>query len=195
MILGLLAFGSVGFWALVVTIFLLNFYFVELERTFWATVTLIGTFVALAFLGDFNLWHVVRDNPIQAVIAGASYFGIGAVWSIGKWWFYVKEMFGHYTEARNDFMISEGKNPSDAMDQPTKGKWAMNSQARAYAKPLIRRHKSQISMWMIYWPWSGVWTLINDPVKKIFARIFHELQGLYQKIADSVYKGAERDSV
>jgi hypothetical protein len=193
MLFGLLAFGGVAFWILIGFVFLLNFYFIEAEKTFWATVTLVGTFAALALLGDFNLWHVVRENPMEALYSGIGYFLLGAGWSLGKWWFHVKDMYRQYSEARAEFMVVNGKTAADQMDQTMKDKWKLNYSAQHYAKPKVRQNKSRITLWMMYWPWSAVWTVINDPVRKIFAAIFHELQGLYQKIADSVYKNAERD--
>lgn len=61
----------------------------------------------------------------------------------------------------------------------------------AYAKrvnmPVAKQNKSLILTWMFYWPFSGVWTLINDPVRRIFQRIYVKLEGVYQKITDSAF--------
>lgn len=190
---GLLVIGSLWFWVLVALVVVIEFFMVEYENPTAATFTLIGAFVLLAIFGDFNLWHAVRSNPVEAGIAGASYFLLGAVWSVGKWWFYVKDLYSQYQEARAKFMQDHGKNANELMGDTLKDMWKKSYSSMHLSKPKIREHKGRIMVWMTYWPWSMVWTVVNDPVKKIFAAIFKELQGLYQKIADSVYKDAERD--
>jgi len=59
--------------------------------------------------------------------------------------------------------------------------------------PKARDHKGQILGWMTYWPWSLAWTLLDDPVKRAFKWIFHQIQGLLQQIADSAFKGTDGD--
>ena len=39
---------------------------------------------------------------------------------------------------------------------------------------------------MMYWPLSGIWTLIDDPVKKAFQKIFSGLENRFQKISDNL---------
>jgi hypothetical protein len=56
-------------------------------------------------------------------------------------------------------------------------------------KTLPKLYKHRFLSWIGYWPWSLVWTLINDPLKRIVRRIYYELQGVYQRITDRVWKG------
>ena len=43
--------------------------------------------------------------------------------------------------------------------------------------------------WMIYWPLSAFWTLINNPVKRAFKGIFTYFEKQYQVISDKVFNG------
>ena len=53
---------------------------------------------------------------------------------------------------------------------------------------MARENKSRIIMWMAYWPWSLLWTTINDAVKRIYREIYQAIQRLLQGISDSVFK-------
>jgi len=46
--------------------------------------------------------------------------------------------------------------------------------------PKVGKHKMRIYVWIAYWPWSFVWTMINDPVRKIFNRIYASIAGWLQ---------------
>ena len=201
-VIGLLALGSVGFWALAITVFLFLFFMVEFEKPAWATITLVLAFVALAVFGNFNLWLLVKQNPMQAGLVGVLYFVAGAVWSVAKWWFFVRERRSNYRELRADFMrrhslAEEAQIPDNlladwrqSVEQPHPYR---GGNGKEVAKPLIREHKGRITMWMTYWPWSMTWTMINDPVKKLWRWIYLQLQGWYEAIANSIYKGTEND--
>ena len=195
--LTLLVFGSVGFWILVSLVALLIFWMTEIEQPGWATLMLIVTFVALAYLGDFNLWHAIKGNPMGAIVACAAYVGVGAAWSVGKWWFFVHACRAIYQEVRDEFM--ERYNLDKSGDIPDHQKqdfqFKVEHGSKEAAKPLIRENKSRITIWMTYWPWSMTWTLINDPVKKMFRWVYHQLQAVYQSIADHGYRSVEKDFV
>ena len=186
--------GSVGFWILTGLAALILFVMTEFEQPGWATGTLIVTFVALAVFGNFNLWQVVHGNPMGALLALLAYVGVGAVWSVGKWWFHVKECRSNYQDLRDAFMErNKLEKSADIPDDRKSSFQEVVSRHASAAKPLIRENKSRITIWMTYWPWSMTWTIINDPVKKTFRWVYHQLQAVYQAIADHSYKSVERD--
>jgi hypothetical protein len=59
--------------------------------------------------------------------------------------------------------------------------------------PQAREHKSDIMLWMTYWPFSCLWTIINDPIRKIFRTIYTHIATSLQKISDRMFKGAMAD--
>lgn len=50
-------------------------------------------------------------------------------------------------------------------------------------KPKYRSHKGQIFLWACYWPWSAFWTLLSDPIKKVWDGIIHSLRGFLEHIS------------
>jgi hypothetical protein len=56
-------------------------------------------------------------------------------------------------------------------------------------KPDWYSNKWKIITWSCYWPMSIVWTVLNEP----WRYIYEMLSGVYQRIADSIYKRAGLD--
>jgi hypothetical protein len=46
-------------------------------------------------------------------------------------------------------------------------------------------------IWIMYWPWSMIWTLINDPVRSMVEYLYQKLQGTYQAVSDRMFKEFE----
>jgi hypothetical protein len=46
---------------------------------------------------------------------------------------------------------------------------------------------------MAFWPWSAVWTLLNDPVQRAFRRIFNYLREFYQRMSDRIFSDVAKD--
>jgi hypothetical protein len=60
-------------------------------------------------------------------------------------------------------------------------------------KPSVSRCKSQIITWMTYWPWSALWTLINDPVRRFFCWAYEQLSGTLQAISNRAFQDIENE--
>jgi hypothetical protein len=46
---------------------------------------------------------------------------------------------------------------------------------------------------MTYWPWSALWTLINDPVRRFFCWIYEQISGVLQEISDRAFQNIENE--
>jgi hypothetical protein len=53
--------------------------------------------------------------------------------------------------------------------------------------PLARTNKSRIMMWMGYWPFSALWTMIDEPIKKAFRAIYNYISSTLQRISDDAF--------
>ncbi len=120
----------------------------------------------------------------------------GTGWSIVKWWLYVTRQREKYEEVKTDFLQSKAA-PGAKIPDKAREKWAEMVRARtAYGfefRPRAREHKADILFWMTYWPWSGFWTLLNDPIRRLFRAIYHRITGILQRISDHAFKGTEND--
>lgn len=186
-----LALGTIGFWIFAGVVCLLLIAAVEYEKPGWATLSLIVTGLVLWLFGNVNILALAATDPLLTLGLLAGYFAVGAVWSLAKWWFYVRRQREKYYQLRTKYLESQDYSTSGPIPDELRSDW----QRRAYAhnKPQVRENKGRILTWMIYWPWSFVWTILNDPVKRLFKNIFNAMRAIFQKVADSAYKDVEDD--
>lgn len=59
--------------------------------------------------------------------------------------------------------------------------------------PQANNHKALITTWITHWPVSLVWTLINDPIKKLINHIFESIKSVFQKISDKVFESTKAE--
>lgn len=201
MLLTLFAVGTFWFWALLVVHFCVLLALIEYEKVGWATISLIAAFALLHFFGDFNIVAAALHNPVTALVVAGCYFVAGTVWSVVKWWFFVRNCREEYDERKAEFLRQNGVEGTAVPDK-LKPKWKenlsfgygrRNSRLGEDVIPKAAKHKGRIMTWMCYWPWSMVWTVLNDPVKRLFKQIYLQIQGLLQSISNRAFSGVEAD--
>ena len=175
-----LLFGSmVWFWILFGVWSIVLMVSVEFDAPFWAT----GTTVL--FLGVFGFFGVLPNglgvlpflaaNPYYIALGAACFFVVGTVWAVVKWWFFV-----HSEAAKRREEISRNGSKKNLYGATVK-------------KPIAKNNKSRIITWMCFWPFSLVWTIVDDPIRKIFEAIFSQIKVGLQKISDKAFEGLEED--
>ena len=142
----------------------------------WHVELLAALIAGWFFMTHISLFAWIKAHPAQIAMYVAGYFVAGAAWSVVKWWFAETK---RVQQARNDFSMRHNTHYHN--DAET---WAEYAQ-RMKTKPLD--HKSDILWWIACWPFSVLWTLIDDPVRRICRRIYDELQGVYQRITNRVW--------
>jgi hypothetical protein len=162
----ILAFGTIWFWILITLISGMIIWITEEEEDgIWSSnIWFIGTLIALYFLGNSELFKKIGEyiikNPGLSIGIFVLYILIGSIWSMMKWFFYLQKVKKKYEEyTYQSFDIKDYK---------------------------IGRNKEKVLHWMIYWPLSSVWTLINDPVKKAFEFVLSQFGGFYDKMSEKI---------
>ncbi len=131
---------------------------------------LIGLYFITTPSGAAYTW--MGDNLVGTAFYIAAYFGIGAVYSVVKWWRYLLNRIDKFKE----------------QNTPDSYNYTSRLEDFIAGTPTFTRRKSLISLWIGYWPVSVVWTLINDPITKLINFIFSQLRGMYESIAQHVFK-------
>jgi hypothetical protein len=132
---------------------------------------IIAALGALWYFTTAQLWWPLH-HPWQTLLYVAGYFVVGGVWSIVKWWFVETARF---REAKDEF--ERRQFPRD--------QWA---EFVAKRKTAVRVHTEDFAVWIAFWPFNLVWTVLDDPVRRLVKRIAAELRGVYQRITDYVWQ-------
>ncbi len=195
----LFAFGTIPFWILMAIEFVLLLTWIEYEAAGWATFSILAV-LGLLQLSGHGIYQYIVANPAIVLYGIGAYFVIGTVWSICRWYFYVKKQRYLYDEFKNEFLqewdITGSKIP-DELKQKFKdslhSSYGYYNDEKFELFPKVNYHKAQIYLWMVYWPWSCCWTIINDPVKRLFREIYSQIKGFLQRISDRIWAGTEDD--
>lgn len=156
---------------------------IENNRPGWSTVSLLTAFGLLKIFTGQSILSVIGEHPGVTILFALVYFVAGTAWAVTKWWLYVIDHRDKYNEAKLNF-------------KPTRIEdiWENSFEYRHQFKssgtlvPQVRNNKGRIMTWMCYWPWSMIWTVINDPIKKTFKMIYDRIQDTLQSISNNVFK-------
>jgi hypothetical protein len=178
--------GSMWFWVLLAVEFLILLVLTETERPGWSFLSLLALGVLFKYFGDFDPFAWVVHNPVALLWYFAAYLVAGTIWSVIKWFFYVYRQKEKYIEAKSRYLNHRHLSLKDWEDS-----WDRNAykNSKGGIVPLVGDNKGRIMMWMGYWPFSAVWTLIDEPVKKAFRMIYNRIHDTLQDISNNAFKG------
>jgi hypothetical protein len=164
-----LIFGTTWFWILFALATILVIFATEKGSGIGATVTLIVTIALLFFFGNKgplkDFFNYTATKPWAIILISIGYIIFGTCWAIVKWYFFlIKERDQAIKENHNFITI-----------------------------PKVSEHKSEIMVWMFYWPFSALWTILDHPVKKVFLFIYGKIRDRMQLMADKIFEPITRE--
>lgn len=181
-------FGTFGFWLSFVLLGMVIFWNIENEEVGIATLSTLILATVVLWANDLSLWGLIKTNPIETLLAIGGYFVAGTLWSIGKWYFYIRRYNHEYEEIKRDYLHQLGLTSVDQFVASQKqvfrakviesfNRLSGRYRSDTFKFPLAAERKTAILGWMMYWPFSMTWTLINDPVKRAFITIYRNIAG------------------
>ena len=186
--------GGLWFWILTALAAISILTCVEWENGGGATGLLVLYLVLLWIFSDFNPLTWLGHNPKTAVAAILLYFLLGTAWAVVKWYAFVHQQARRVRSLLLDFLPRHGLDSLGQATPEIRREWTHHCSIRGVSSepPLIARHKDRILLWMSYWPLSAIWTLINDPVRRIFKMIYHRLGGFLQGVSNRAFADLEK---
>lgn len=162
----------------------------EFKHGVLAFLTTVATAVFL-MRGRTHEWVAyVHQHPGIVAIYVAAYFATGVAWGTIKWWRYVSDQYSLFLETKEKFLKSVRAKSGDARFDIQTAFVQELSWARVEHNPQVRTHKDDIVRWMTFWPFSFIWTMIDDPITRSFRFMFNSIKGLLQDISDQRFKNA-----
>jgi len=210
--------GGLWFWLLTITATIAIIFSVEKEHGVGATICF-GVYLAAVHLFGDATWFQYFGSNIEVVIGLIlAYLAAGAIWSLGKWFFWNREKAivceDNYLRVRQEWLRDKiGAGPTKptitektAIPPEYKEEWTKYVESRHtrsgfkytdeiyldidFEVPRAQKHKSRIIMWMGFWPASMVFTLTRDPVRKACSFIYESLSNKYQELAEKAWQSA-----
>jgi hypothetical protein len=203
-ILTLFVFGSVGFWILLAAVSCLFICLLEYRKGGWATVALIATLVLLYWLGNLRFAWVIH-HPLQTAGYFVAYLVLGTGWAIFKWWRFVRNLAHGCRDLLMDFLrhhaIVEKTVPENLKDEwkewvskePRYHKLNLQTNENGVVPPHPNDHKEEIYLWMAFWPWSVLWFILDEPIRKIFRTIYRRIREYLVAISQREFKDVKTD--
>ena len=184
--------GAIGFWVFFGVICLILIALVEHERIGWSTLLLIGTLLFFQLGTSFKPFSLLSAHPVWGALTVLGYFVAGAAWCIWKWWFFVKAKRREYDEKKRRFLEANGVGHLRTVPENLRDTWRdMNQLPYDTPKPMPSRHKGRIMTWLVYWPWSFVWTIIDDPIKRMFRAIYDQIKSTLEAISHRAFRDVD----
>lgn len=180
-----LGFGLL-FWSVAIVGALFVMALTEGEKYSWTTGSLIITTALLCWIAAFNPFPWLLNNASTILYALLAYFVFGIAWGVTKWFFFLMRVRDKLVAYLKENGIKTPLSENDVA-----------AFARTHLKhvvygssipPKAAENKGRITFWMIYWPFSAPWTLINEPVKRFFNFIYNRIANLLQGMSDRLFR-------
>jgi hypothetical protein len=191
---GLFSLGVVWTGILLSAFILWMIYLVDTEN---AGAAFVWTLIVLALFhagGVLNVWGLFQD-PLKVATFIAVYLLLGIIWAVVKWNFYVagwrRDTIAHSKNVKETFFreysyrgpqgIYAGLSPEDAW---LREKESLLGTSLVFS-PEVVRDKGKLITWAVYWPFSCIWTMIDDPIRRFYGYILVYVIGAgLQRVAD-----------
>lgn len=196
---GLLAFGTLWFWLLSFVIFVAITALVENDEGVWATIVFIGTVLSLNFLSKIPILDYIKTNPLHTLAYVGIYFAVGIVWTLIKWYFFVHNKSVKYAAFRAKFLKDNKVTEltpelSVRLQELVKSDYDLRNNGVTGSAPDPAEHKSDLTRWGTYWPFSMVGTALNDIIRKAWDYVYEMLQTTYARMSKAIFKTGEADT-
>lgn len=189
-------FGTIWFWMVSVAFFGLMIFWTEDDSNFFAGIGLAAFVWTMSTVNDFS----IMANPLTWAKWVGVYFLVGTIWSFIKWFSYLHKVKDELREHKKNYLQKTHVGLQDNgqfFDNDFAG-FATYLHEKRYGSFLIKTRAdvipsmsdefSDLVRWIVWWPFSAFWTILNDPIRRVAEFIVNRFSKIYENIASSVFK-------
>ena len=194
--------GTLWFWVVSAIFFSWLIFLTEGKSHFFACAALFGFVWIVSSVNGFS----ILAEPLVALKWTGLYLLVGFGWSFLKWFSFLfskrDEVEGYKSEFVKRFgqpLTAEGKvHPQDLDDfikflndkrySPSYDRNAGKVESRQDIIPGFGNHSGDFTRWMVWWPFSAFWTILNDPLRRLAEAIIRMFRGAYTALANRVFE-------
>lgn len=170
----------------------------------WLIPVYIAVYAACGILWSVVKWYLlVTENDEENLERTAQFLRQKGISEIVvpdhlkyEWYFFIRDQrySTSYEDLKRSFLKSKGiydkdlvpENIKDALQQFLKETYeAIPNPSLA---PQWRKYKNKIASWIVHWPWSLIWTLLDDPIKRFLRFVFRHLPKIYDAVSQYASK-------
>ena len=147
----------------------------EYESGFGATVVLLSTAGVLQFWTELKPFTMIYEHPMTALWLFLAYVVAGVLVGGLKWVSFVHK----WVDRRKEYAAD------NRVDVKTVSGFDLG--ARFKVPLTIKEHKARLMSWMTYWPMTALWTLIDDPIRRVFSWFYNGVAKGFQNYSDRAF--------
>lgn len=130
--------------------------------------------------GAVNIWEWLTVNGIDVLKWTGVYLVVGVLWAVLKIGFKGRAIRHTANKYKEKFIINT--NDPNTPELQLADYYSRKLHRKEYEYLYEGPEKSVVVMWMMYWPISSAWTILNDPVKKLLNMLYDVCKSLFNKI-------------
>jgi hypothetical protein len=189
------------FWPIFVVWLIVLFLSVRSEVNVLAVISSFIYLCILQYAYHIDITSVVTHHPFQLVALLVLYFVIGGIWSVWRWFLFVRDKVRQYLDMRNKWLQYKGQTqfkciPDELKEEWTKyldDKYTGDGRKDLTKTPLVRDYKYKIMGWIGWWPISaGLW-LLEDLVRGVIRSIYEYIHDWLQNISNRMFISVRQD--
>ena len=189
--------GTIWFWIISAAVFAFLIFLTEDDSNIFASIVVVGFIWILSSVNGYS----ITADPLLWIKWAGIYFAAGTVWSFLKWFSYlygIKEELRKYKNkyvAKNGIQLKSNGTFDDA-DFPGFAKYLNENyylngttiRTKEDTTPGVGTLIGDLTRWVVWWPFSAFWTILNDPIRRIAQFIVRRFRGAYEALANRVFR-------
>lgn len=200
--------GGIAFW-IISSIEIITLMALSINRKDFAAICSLIVYIAvLTVLGNMHPFSFIANNWLFCLIALGAYVAVGIVWGFVKWFFFLRKYKEYVDHSFNQFVESKNIPAEEIKSEKTKSSFShyfANYQRHSRLSefktdwdssilrvvPRASDYSSRISNWMMFWPISIIWSILDDLLINMWREIYNFFSGIHDKMVHAQFKDYE----
>ena len=171
---------NIWFWSLFIIEILSLTFLVETENPIASWVSIILFIFLLWWLGNIPVWQWIKNNPLTLFKYFGYYIGLGIIWSFCKYYFLLKATQRSIEKYKDCWYKMKD---DEKVHYNSFNEYFIRNDYKYGSNVSFKKTNTKFIFWAMFWPTSCLWTLLNDPLRKIFNYLIYDLFiGMYKKM-------------
>jgi hypothetical protein len=162
------------------------------EADFIAGFLFVLTLVLCQWVFNIDIWWWVQNNPFKLLMFSVAYLLVGVIWSLFKWFRFVKSELEKCEQCKIQFLTSRNYPPTASIPSELSERWERVLEINGWP-PKPSAHKVESARFIVTWPISVFWAIMRDFFVWVAEKAYSSVEALYQKISDRMFSSITKN--